>query len=282
MDTRNSVLVVAVYLAGGVVVLVMGLGYFAYQRSLVDSRGMLNLADDNRLEGSVHHRALTAKFAAAATKSGPSLRELQSSLAATREMLEKSRTALNQRNEECRLLKDELDESFSLILNLLLDESRRDVELSDSSERAQVKLENELAHLRESLDRSERLDAERERQFSQFQIELIQADLQLAMIDQESQRELDGLAAEKRTLEDITSALIARCGEVAVPWLIELLADERVEVRRWSVRALGEIGPEARDAIPMLHEFLADPDSEVRTRAKRALAAITEVQIINY
>jgi HEAT repeat protein len=45
----------------------------------------------------------------------------------------------------------------------------------------------------------------------------------------------------------------------AVPALIIALEDEDVGVRRNAARALGQIGPEAREAVPALMRALRDP-----------------------
>jgi hypothetical protein len=281
MDTRTSTLVVSVYLAGAVIVLAVGLGYFAYQHA--HTPGLSLDPQDQSLDVAAKQRAL-AKYAARVTKSGPALRQMETKLAITREILEKTATDLNQRNAELKHLRGELDESFKLIFNMVSSEARPEVETGSATALAKdtdpaspdsrAKLESELARLRESLARAELLDGEREAQFAQLQKELLQADLELTMVQEESKREVDFLAAEKKVLEDTTVALIARCGVIAVPWLIELLEDERVEIRRWSARALGAMGVEAQEAVTPLRELLVDPDEDVRTAAQRALKSI--------
>jgi HEAT repeat protein len=106
----------------------------------------------------------------------------------------------------------------------------------------------------------------------------VHADLEVALIQQEAKRELDGLTAEKLNLEKVSTQVIARCGMMAVPLLIDLLPDERVEVRRWSAVTLGAIGPDASQAIPVLQELLADPDAAVRMHAQQALRSIAAGQ----
>jgi HEAT repeat protein len=60
----------------------------------------------------------------------------------------------------------------------------------------------------------------------------------------------------------------------AVPALVQALDDEDFSVRAAATRALGEIGPEARDALPALLNALNDENAAVREAAKRALVDI--------
>ena len=69
----------------------------------------------------------------------------------------------------------------------------------------------------------------------------------------------------------------------ATPALIAALIDERnyslvqpmrLSVRRQAARALGAIGPLARDAVPALADALTDPDAGTRRNAAFALGRI--------
>jgi hypothetical protein len=271
MDTRNSVLVVGVYLLGAAIIVGVAIAYYAYERSTNPTAW--EVADSGEDPGLRPH-VITGRYAATVSKSSPTMRELQASLAATRSKLDKSTTALNQKNAECRALQDELDRSFALLLNLLEGETAKAGNTAETVTQSREKLEAELARLKVSLDRSESLETDRERQLVELQVELVKADIELAMIQAEAGRELEVLTSEKRALEATTAAIVGRCGMVAVPWLVDLLSDERVEIRRWAARALGAVGTDAQDASFFLQELLSDPDEEVRTMAQQALAAI--------
>ena len=54
---------------------------------------------------------------------------------------------------------------------------------------------------------------------------------------------------------------LAALGRPAVPFLLEALGDEAPCVRGISIVALGEIGPEAREAVPLLAQALKDTGS---------------------
>ena len=63
-------------------------------------------------------------------------------------------------------------------------------------------------------------------------------------------------------------------GKLAVPELVQALDDEDRDVRRYAARALGDIGPEAREAVPKLTNLLHDEDRLVRNASRKALARI--------
>lgn len=67
---------------------------------------------------------------------------------------------------------------------------------------------------------------------------------------------------------------LGQVGIQAVPTLIELLKEERIDVKTAAANALGRIGPAASSAIPFLLETLQDKDDEVRASADAALARI--------
>ncbi|MGE0757144.1 MAG: HEAT repeat domain-containing protein [Pirellulaceae bacterium] len=276
MDTRNSVLIVAAYVVGGIVVAGVGLGYFSWRQAarLQEIQARAEAARLDQLRA--NPGSLTGPYAAAAARGRQSLAELKSALTATRDRLDKSTAALNRKNQECQELKEELDNSFMLLLSLISDESDPTAtpERPAMSRGTREKLDTELERLRLSLVRSETLDSERQRQLEMLQRELAEADLELSMMQEEARRVVEGLTAEKQVLEDASIRVIGPCGILAVPRLIEYLKDERVEVRRWSARALGAVGPEAIDARPFLRELLADPDEDVRRYVQTALSAI--------
>jgi HEAT repeat protein len=60
----------------------------------------------------------------------------------------------------------------------------------------------------------------------------------------------------------------------AVPLLIEMLKDTAPFVRLQAARALGNFGPEAKDAIPALTKLTLDPNVAVRNNAQQALQKI--------
>jgi HEAT repeat protein len=69
-------------------------------------------------------------------------------------------------------------------------------------------------------------------------------------------------------------------GAAAVPALIAALEDQDAEVRIFAAEALGEIGPEAKEAVPTLIAALKDPDAHVPASATYALVRIELAAVI--
>lgn len=60
----------------------------------------------------------------------------------------------------------------------------------------------------------------------------------------------------------------------AIPALIQATEDKDWIVRAWAALALGEIGPDAKEAVPALRRALKDPGKDARQFAKRAIGKI--------
>ena len=76
------------------------------------------------------------------------------------------------------------------------------------------------------------------------------------------------------TTKDQVVEALAWIGRPAIPSLIEALADPTPSVRRRAARALGRLGPAAKQAEPALIKAVSDPQTEVRDAAADALRHI--------
>ena len=81
-----------------------------------------------------------------------------------------------------------------------------------------------------------------------------------------------GLRDENRDVRNAAGQALAETGTPAVPALIQALDDKDPTTVRLAAQALGEIGPEAKDAVPGLTRALGSKDVEVRLNVVRALA----------
>jgi HEAT repeat protein len=81
---------------------------------------------------------------------------------------------------------------------------------------------------------------------------------------------------EKRPTHDAApeTPVGARSEEAIVPALIQALGDKNENVRQAAAVALGEIGPEAKEAVPALTQMLEDEDKDVRQYTVEALREI--------
>ena len=59
-----------------------------------------------------------------------------------------------------------------------------------------------------------------------------------------------------------------------MPVLIQALRDADTFVRQEAAKALGQIGPDAKDAVPVLRRVPADPTGELQKLANEALRRI--------
>ncbi len=85
---------------------------------------------------------------------------------------------------------------------------------------------------------------------------------------------LEALADTDQGVRVTSSMELARIGEPAIPFLIEALSHEKVEVRKWSAFALSEIDGNIQAAEPALIQTLGDKDKDVRRYAAYALKRI--------
>ena len=76
---------------------------------------------------------------------------------------------------------------------------------------------------------------------------------------------------QQQVLDATARRAFTQLGAAAVPVLVDLLSDERADVRIWSASVLGGLGEEGNDAVPALMGMLVDENKTVRDQAKRSL-----------
>lgn len=80
---------------------------------------------------------------------------------------------------------------------------------------------------------------------------------------------------EERGVREEALRALAKCGKPAVPTLIEALRKNfSNDVQIEATKALGQIGPDAKEAVPVLLPLLKDNEEEIRRVAEEALKAI--------
>jgi HEAT repeat protein/outer membrane protein assembly factor BamB len=82
------------------------------------------------------------------------------------------------------------------------------------------------------------------------------------------------LAPEHQDLHVVTFEIIQRIGPEAIPLLVDLLRDQRPDVRRRAVDELIDLAPQTETIQPALRRALRDDDSVVAGDAARALGAL--------
>jgi len=209
---------------------------------------------------------------AAVAAANERLATLQSNLERTTALLQEKSKLLNQRNAECRGLEEKLDESVAFAMELLVQEPSADRE--EQTRDVKAKLEGDLASLRKQLRESQLLSDEHAERLDTLQLDLMQADLEIASLRERAEREIAALISERLAIEVAAGGAMVQLGEQAVPPLIALLQHEQPDVRLWSATVLGKLGLNATTAIEPLNNLANDPDTRIAAAARRALTLI--------
>ena len=278
MSDRNSLLVAGLYATIGLLVVSIGMGTFAYYQSVSESAVAhmeANLAAEMAATG---HFANTRPprpmvNTAALTRAHAQLNELQARLERNSRSLKKRTTELNQKTAECKALQELLDGSIATVLELLdMDTGVRSSEVRQQLGRD---LEQEFNQLKTELERSESLELEQMQQVAPLKTELAVTESEIATILEQTNAELLSLFEQQQLLDATSRLAFKQLGAAAVPVLVELLSDERAEVRVWAASVLGGLGADGQDAVPALMGMLVDNDRIVRDQAKRSLELLS-------
>jgi hypothetical protein len=197
---------------------------------------------------------------------------LQSNLERTSTQLQEKSKLLNERNAECRVLEQKLDESVAFAMELLVQEPTANRQ--EQTRDVKVKLEGDLASLRKQLRESQVLSNEYTERVDELRLDLMQADLEIASLRTRAESEIAALVGERLAIEVAAGSALVQLGEAAVPPLIVSLQSPQPEVRLWASTVLGKIGLNATTAIEPLSNLVNDPDTRVATAARHALTLI--------
>lgn len=273
MSERNSLLIAGLYATIGLLVVVVAYGTYAYYQS-VSASAVAQMEAELAAEMAPLRSLAVATpqpvvNAAALTRAHAQLNELQAMLERNSRMLDQRTGLLNQKTAECKTLQRQLDSSIATVLALL----DMDEEIDNTASRQEVgrNLEQEFKQLKTELERSESLELEQMQQVSQLKAELAETEAQITAIREQANTELLMLLEQQQLLESTSRQAFTQLGAVAVPVLVDLLRDERAEVRAWATSVLGGMGPNGQDAVPALMGLLVDNSEMVRDQAKQSL-----------
>lgn len=271
---NNGLFVVAAY---AIVLLVLGVSArlaFVYYQDATSSP--LAIGPDVATQrvaatGTPNTKAIHYDYTAIAA-ANERLAILQSNLERTSTQLQEQSKLLNQRNAECRVLEEKLDESVAFAMELLFQEPGADRE--EQTRDVKAKLEGDLASLRKQLRESQVLSDEYGERVDELRLDLMQADLEIASLRERAETEIAVLIGERLAIELAAGDALVQLGEEAVPPLLTLLQRPQAEVRLWSATVLGKLGLAATTAIEPLSNLTNDPDSRVADAASRSLMQI--------
>lgn len=226
---QGGLFVVATY---AIVLLILGvsarLAFVYYQQGRISQS--VEMAEPTR-EGSAVSRtqdagAIHYDYTAVAA-ANERLATLRSNLERTTSQLQEKSKLLRQRNAECRTLEEKLDDSVAFAMELLVQEPTADRE--EQTRDVKAKLDGDLAALKKQLRESQILGDEQTERLDVLQIELMQADLEIASLRDRAEREITALIGERIAIEVAAGETMVQLGEEAVTPLTALLQDEQYE-----------------------------------------------------
>jgi chromosome segregation ATPase len=274
MSDKNSLLIAGLCATMGLLVVSVVLGTFTYYKSSASSAFAdmeANLAAELAAKDRTVNTRPPAPLSnnAALTRAHAQMNDLQTMLARNNRLLKNRTTKLDQKTAECQALQEQLDGSIATALELLT----RDTDEGSSETRQQLSqdLEKELKQLKTELERSEALELEQMQQVVQLKSDLAETEAEIAELRDATNDELLSLLEQQQVLDATARRAFTQLGAAAVPVLVDLLSDERADVRIWSASVLGGLGEEGNDAVPALMGMLVDENKTVRDQAKRSL-----------
>jgi chromosome segregation ATPase len=268
MDFRSSKLIVLLAIAFSVVISTMAyVGFRNAGGHLRRRSGLSDSADDGRPQYSQRYaRASHRDATRAELKSLKKLREL---VDAKDRLLQARTEQLRQATNQRDLLKRDLENLKRRHSQLRIETDQNIDAFAELSSQVQ-----EVEHQTAAVAQEEpRLPADQPDGEADLDVEI---NLIQWQIEQANQRVADLEIAALRELVRSTEATLAlvATGAAAVPALLDRLADDNPDVRRWAATVLGEIGPEASLAAEALLIALDDENEEVREAARIALERI--------
>jgi HEAT repeat protein len=285
MWTRT--LIAALYVMVGCVVLLVGLlGLWGYRQTPDSGRATGATAGtrvglgDSPAAGAEGVRLMHGHVQLARLQQR--LSDLEVRLRQASEMLDERTTELQTKNVQCRTLQADLDNTLTLVLDLLAEENstRAGATLEADAMSDAPGSQVELERLREELERSEFLAAEQSQQLEELRSELMRAEAEIADIQTAAAEEINTLLATQQNNESIASEALIETGKPAVPALVRMLGSENAGVRAFAAYVLGEIGPDADEATTTLLSLLSDPNEAVRDMSRQALSKIAPMSTL--
>ncbi len=191
-------------------------------------------------------------------------------------LLDRKTALLDKKTAEQQSLQAELDNAIDLLETLTAELAPQGAAPSRTTE-DNDQLKSEVERLRSDSAKSRAVAEEQQAELDLLMMELAVTDESITELEEQAEAELARLLEQRNAFETVVSVAFAQMGEEVVPILVDYLAHEEADVRRWAAVTLGEVGPLARDAIPPLLEAKRDVDPSVRRAAEDALEKIDRI-----
>ncbi len=98
----------------------------------------------------------------------------------------------------------------------------------------------------------------------------------LSLLEDLTESTQEAATSQRELLIEAAATTFARLEESPIPYLIECLAEEDIEMRIWGAEVLGRLGPDAAPALPVLRQLLQSGDESLADTAQRAIDAIRD------
>jgi cell division protein FtsB len=152
-----------------------------------------------------------------------------------------------------------------------------DDDLPQSDLAAQLlELNRELASMRISWTNSQDTSEDLLAQKLDLEAEIETLEDNLALLEEINQSAGDASARRRQLSIQAAAATFARMEESAIPYLIECLDGEDVDIQIWGADVLGRIGPDASAAVPDLRRLQGSQNASLRLAIDMALASILD------
>ena len=135
-------------------------------------------------------------------------------------------------------------------------------------------LSSELATINSQLDAAQDAQEDLLTENLRLQRELEELANDLALLAEVNQSIQEGAERRHGISIEAAAATLSRVEESPIPYLIECLDDEDVEVQIWGAAVLAQLGPGANEALPALQQLLLVDDELLRMAVVRAIDAI--------
>jgi cell division protein FtsB len=149
---------------------------------------------------------------------------------------------------------------------------------SDSTTAAiQVRqLAEELASVKRQLDNAQDTGEDLLARNADLRVDIETLADDLSLLEDLTESTEEAATRQRELSIEAAATTFARMEESPIPYLIECLAEEDIEMRIWGADVLGRLGPDAAPALPVLRQLLQSGDEALGDAAQRAIDAIRD------
>ena len=137
-------------------------------------------------------------------------------------------------------------------------------------------LTEELASMKRQLDTAQDTGEDLLAQNADLRADIARLTDDLSLLEDLTESTQETATSQRELSIEAAATTFARMEESPIPYLIECLAEEDIEMRIWGAEVLGRLGPDATPALPVLRQLLQSGDETLADTAQRAIDAIRD------